>query len=292
MRYEEIYVKGGSQVNEDAIVLREDIKVFSVIDGATGMGNLSGKIAADLVKEGLETITMEEPLSHAIERANQRLGVEQANRLNAESIEAIAKENRSTCALAAVKVTDNRLEYVQAGDCMIFLRYQNDDIRFLTFDHLAALDQVAISLAHEIMREQIEPHDDPNHWEEAKIQQVLGEIIKEIKPGLIENRRKLNTLEGYGIIDGSSETMKFLDYGSVSLHQVKQILLLTDGLQLPANQTSAQETWLRTAEFGFTYGLEKLKNEVEQRESTDKACFRYPRLKVSDDKTGVLLNLY
>src|SRR5690606_25886105 len=112
-------------------------------------------------------------------------------------------------------------DYVHAGDCMLFLQYDNGEIRTITYDHVQKLDQIAV-------REIINLRNSSDN-------QDLGmkELMEKVKPILLTNRNKLNTFEGYGIIDGSKEAMENLEYGRVSTRRVEKILLLSDGLTMP-----------------------------------------------------------
>lgn len=104
---------------------------------------------------------------------------------------------------------------------------------------------------------------------------------------LKENRNKLNTPNGYGIIDGSSEALSYLECGSVPLINVDKILLLSDGLKLHKEESG----WLKSAELAFEKGVAELYQTIQTEEEMDPACYLYPRLKKHDDKTGILIHL-
>lgn len=286
-----VYLKGINKENEDAYVAMEDIGVFSVIDGATGLGSLSGKMAAEIIKETLEQGDKNESLIDCIDKGNVRICKKVCETMNAEDFDSIPKENRSTCGLATVKIKGNKVEYVHGGDCMIFVQYSNQEIRQITYDHLSKLDGVSIELHKHFIDSKLGDGVDPNTWSETEVTNLLKETRKEILPKIIENRRKLNTKGGYGVLDGSPEAISYLDYGVFSLHDAKRILLLSDGLQLPLHKATGQEAWVKTAKFAFDNGVEALKNEVLKLESTDRACYIYPRLKFADDKTGILIEV-
>lgn len=291
IHYDLVYLKGVNKENEDAYVAVEETGVFSVIDGATGLGSLSGKMAADIMKESLEQKSINEPLINRIQKGNAQLGRIVTEKMETDHFQSIPKENRSSCGIAAIRISGNRLEYVHGGDCMIFIQYRNKEIRQITFDHLAKLDGVSIELFTEAANSRLIDSSDPNTWREEAISHFLNEIKQEVMPKIIENRRKLNTKDGYGVLDGSPEAQEFLDFGTLSLQDAERILLLSDGLQIPLSKASGQEPWINTAEFAFANGLEALKDEVIRLELSDPACLKYPRLKPADDKTGILLEL-
>lgn len=161
---------------------------------------------------------------------------------------------------------------------MIFLQYENGDIRFITYDLISSLDQRAIE---ELVRLQEETATKSLPFAEKK---------EHLKPFLKENRRQLNTKHGYGILDGSREAIQHMEYGRIALKRVQKILLISDGLQIPFR---LQETkvWKKTAACAFKHGLDKLLENIENREAEDPECIVYPRLKPADDKTALLLEL-
>src|SRR5699024_6955884 len=103
-----------------------------------------------------------------------------------------------------------------------------------------------------------------------------------------ENRKKLNTNDGYSVIDGSEEAMKHLEYGKIALKRVKKMLLMTDGLQMPV-QKDEVGIWEKAAQIAFEHGLDCLLEKVNEKEHADSNCELYPRLKMQDDKTAILL---
>lgn len=291
MNVEMTYEIGSNPTNEDAYVINETNNIFSAIDGATGLGGLSGKIAAETIGHALNRYSTFDTLLDCIKKGNNDLGVK-TNKEFGSTIESIPKENRSTCGIAAIKINDKNLEYVHAGDCMIFIKYQDGEIRSLTHEHLFKLDSVAIEMMHGKIMDRYKQGKIPNENNEEDVKKFLNEIRAEILPTLIENRKKLNTKNGYSIIDGSLEAMDYVEFGKVPLLNITEILLLTDGMQLPSqNPTVGYSIWTESAKYAFNHGVETLKKHIIQLEQSDKICIKYPRLKLADDKTGILIKL-
>jgi serine/threonine protein phosphatase PrpC len=292
VKVEVAYQIGSSPTNEDAFVLNEANNIFSVIDGATGLGGLPGKIAAETIADALNNYTSHETLMGCIKKGNNDLRIKMNKEFGTSSIERIPKEARSTCGIAAIKINKKNLEYVHAGDCMIFIKYQGGEIRAVTYEHLLKIDRVAIELMHRIIIDHYKQGKVPNEESEEEVKMFLNTIRAEILPTLIENRRKLNTINGYSVIDGSPEAMDYLECGRVSLQNIDKILLLTDGLQLPSQSpTVGHSIWNESAKYAFDHGIDALKNYIIQLEQSDNICNKYPRLKPADDKTGILIKL-
>jgi serine/threonine protein phosphatase PrpC len=280
-----VYEKGVRDINEDDYIIDNNEGLFAVIDGATGLGGLPGTLAAKTIKDSLIDTSPVNSLLDRTLQANQILGQKVKELANVDSLDVIPKEIRSSCGIAAIKINLEmaRLDYVQAGDCMLFLQLENDDIRMVTYDYLSELDSKAISKLHLFIQE-------------ASIngeitEETLIAARKEIQDILVKNRKKLNSINGYPILDGSSSVVHFMESGTVSLNRVKKILLLSDGLQWPVQKAGGQQSWLTTAQLTFEKGLHYLLNEVVQLEDQDPYCLKYPRLKKADDKTGILINL-
>lgn len=282
MKISTVHKKGNRNINEDAYVVNEKAGIFAAIDGATGLEGVPGHIASSAVQDTLASATEGESLDELVETANLQVGKETVNCLGlveAAGINDVPKGKRSTCALAAISIDRNRLSlaYVHAADCMIFLQYANGDIRTVTYDFLSHFDQKAID---EIVKLRSEQND----------KLAIDEARKEVRSTLIENRSLLNTDGGYGVIDGSKEAMNHLGSGRLSLKKVTGILLLSDGLMLPT-RLEENDAWKQSAAIAFQSGLDGLVDEVETREHDDPECVTYPRLKMNDDKAGVLIEM-
>ncbi|WP_010531704.1 hypothetical protein [Lentibacillus jeotgali] len=280
MKINTVYKKGNRDVNEDAYVINEKSGVFAAIDGATGLEGVPGHIASGAMREVLNANVMEKSLEDSVKAGNQAVGEESLSYLGLKgsvTIDDVSKEKRSTCALAAISIDMDhlRLDYVHAADCMIFLQYENGDIRQVTYDLLHHFDQKAINGIVELRKQ--EGRD-----------VGMAEAREKVRPTLIENRSLLNSRDGYGVIDGSVAALNHLEKGRLSLKKVTGVLLLSDGLMLPT-KLEESNAWEQTAAFAFHSGLDELLHEVENRENADPECVTYPRLKMNDDKTGILL---
>ncbi|WP_156857567.1 hypothetical protein [Oceanobacillus sp. AG] len=283
MKIQKVYKKGDSQINEDSCVVNEAAQVFAAIDGATGLFGAPGYLASQTLQEGLSKMTESSSLYQSIQQANERLGTKMVDyyetnigKLASPVITEIPKSQRSTAGIAAVKIHPERknLEYVHAGDCMLFLRYKTGEIRSVTYDGIHYFDDLAI-------KEMVRLREEDPPISQQEIQQSVNAI-------LLSNKEKLNTNEGYGIIDGSEEALEYISYGRLPLHKVTDLLLVSDGLLLPTDGTET-DIWMETAKLVFEHGLHSLVAAVERREEWDADCEMYPRFKQRDDKTGILL---
>ncbi|GGP07485.1 hypothetical protein GCM10011346_03660 [Oceanobacillus neutriphilus] len=280
IHFSKVYKQGSNPANEDAYVENQEKGLFAVIDGATGLGGLPGKMAAETIQNGFYTGNFEDSLIERISKGNTDLAKKTKQELGQE-IEVIAKEKRSACGIAAIQMHENYMEYAQSGDCMIFVAYQDGGVQPLSYDHVMRLDQKAISKLYDAIAKRMEQQISGETF-----QKIYQEEKEHIIPELKANRKKLNTLGGYSIIDGSPEAVEYLTYGRIPLHQVEKILLITDGMQLHGVNG---DVWKETANFVFQYGIDSLLDFVVEQEEADIFLQKYPRLKHADDKTGILV---
>lgn len=96
---------------------------------------------------------------------------------------------------------------------------------------------------------------------------------------LQENRNNLNSLDGYGIIDGDDKAINFIEHGMIPFIAVNKILLLSDGLRLHSHREKRADsnTWLVSAKTAFSSGLDSLEKQLLTIENSDPACIYYPR---------------
>ena len=285
MKIQKFYQKGDNKINEDSCVVHEAAQVFAAIDGATGLFGAPGYLASHTLQEELLRMTESSSLYQSIQQANEKLGSKMVDyyethigKLASPVISDVPKSQRSTTGIAAVKIhpEGKRLEYVHAGDCMLFLRYKNGEIRSVTYDGIHSFDDLAIREMIRLREENL-----------IISQQEIGNYVN---PILLSNKEKLNTIEGYGIIDGSEDALDYISHGTLPLNQVTDLLLVSDGLLLPTDGRIT-DIWMETAQLAFEHGLDSLGAAVEKREEQDADCKMYPRFKQRDDKTGILLKL-
>lgn len=288
--YSTIYQKGMADHNEDRYYISSDLTTFAVMDGATGIGEMTGELASQTILDEFES-NPAGSLLEILTKANKRLGDRCKEIAGLSQIEQIRKWDRSSSGVVAIRFLEyHRIEYVQSGDCMIFIQYEDDAVRPLTHDSLSRLDQKAI-LRRAKLLEQKRKGEDPNQWPKEKRDKILHKIWEELMEQLHDHRGLLNTPEGYPVIDGSPEAVHYIEYGQLPLIHTKKILLLSDGLVLPHIKAAPEIMWLETAKYAFSHGLSALYEKVTALENSDPACYIYPRFKQADDKTGILIEL-
>ncbi|ULO05588.1 protein phosphatase 2C domain-containing protein [Paenibacillus sp. 19GGS1-52] len=277
-----ISVQGTGEWNEDAVILNHDLKIYGVVDGATSLvpyrgtsKETGGRLASQLIKQYAEQLTSTEfnGLDTLLKEANSRLGQE----MERCGINLHSKDELWTAGAALIRITDTYIEFIQVGDCMIYAMYEDGSIRSLTRDHVAAIDLQSKRI-----------------WEEGIATGVLTkELLWEmVKPVIAANKQKMNTPEGYSIINGMAEAEPFFEYGRINLIKLHSLLLVTDGLFYPGEVGNTEEDLVNSlVRYVTEKSLEQYAEWLLQLERADTECIQYPRFKISDDKTGIYIRL-
>src|SRR5699024_1205259 len=118
-----IYKKGYSAVNEDAYAINHSDSIYAVMDGATGLGTLSGDIASRVVQEEMLKENHDQSLLERITKANQLTGEATVDHYKAtvgtveeDASQHMAKLHRSSTGTAIIQFNraQTTFDYVHA----------------------------------------------------------------------------------------------------------------------------------------------------------------------------------
>jgi serine/threonine protein phosphatase PrpC len=278
MKIEHFTLKGEGRLNEDAIVMNEAASIYGVLDGVTSLtpyvhssGATGGYIAANMVKECLEKLGNSQTLLAEIDKANRLLREE----MRKENIEVSKKENLWGAALAVAAIDEHHVRYAQTGDCMIMAVYACGTVRVLTHSQVAHLDCVTVSKCQEGIERGL---------------RTRSELRAYVMDVLVGNRQKSNTVGGYGVLNGEEGASAFVEAGTIQRSNLRHLIMITDGLFKPEGKLSGGAYWEDIARDILDRGLEAYARSLQEWEDRDPDCTNYPRLKKSDDKTGVVIH--
>lgn len=276
---EQYTLKGIHFLNEDALMIHEQAGLYGVLDGVSSVvpylsdkKETGGYLAAQAVKNFFESLDQVEQLTEHTAAANDKLRelMQQAH------IDMEKKDGLWGTALALVRIQEERVEFLQTGDCMILAVYQEGEVRPLTWRQVAHLETPAIA-----------------KWEEGvnqgltRQEELLGTVIDIIR----ENRFKSNVNGGYGVLNGDPRAVDFLEYGKINRSRLAHLILLTDGLFWPVNDVPSDRSyWDYIAQRILLKGLEQYTHELQDIEEADPECLTHARFKKSDDKTGMVIH--
>jgi len=267
-------------LNEDALVLNERTALYGVLDGVSSLvpylsdkNETGGFIAAQTVKNYFESLEHAEQLTENVAEANQKL----RELMLKANIDMDRKDGLWGTAMALVRLCEDRLEFIQTGDCMIIAVYQDGEVRPLTWRQVAHLEDSAIAKWEEGVNKGLSNQKD--------LHETVIDMIR-------ENRFKSNTDDGYGVLNGEPEATRYLEYGKINKSRLKHVILLTDGLFWPPEDVPVDQSyWKYIAQRILGKGLEQYAFDLLEIENADPECLRHARFKKSDDKTGMILHL-
>ena len=265
--------KGTGDWNEDGLILHPPAHRYGVVDGATGLdpvcdplGRSSGRIAMETVvttfleqedSASLRSLTLE---------ANRRL----RTLMQSYGVDVSDPTLRWSAAHAVVQIREDRLEWVQSGDCKIYAVSREGNVRALAEDRVKPLDDRVLS-----------------RWvEEFGQSRPGGSLPEPIRKELRKNRARGNRPGGYPVINGDPALKEHLQSGTLSLKGLSFLLLVTDGMD---PRQGDEEAWVRRI---GREGLGETMESLCREEREDEACTRVPRFKISDDKTGLLIRFH
>jgi hypothetical protein len=95
----------------------------------------------------------------------------------------------------------------------------------------------------------------------------------------------------YGVLNGEVEALDFLQSGSQSLDNVRNVLVYSDGLMLPQRNPESQQDLEMFVSLYKRGGLSCLRDHIRGKQLEDIGCRKYPRFKTHDDISAVALSL-
>lgn len=270
--------------NEDSLIVNDTIQLYGVIDGATSLepyrgldGETGGYLAAQLIAKAIIALSQDkigQKLSPQcmLMQANQQLRDE----MIATGVDVTRKEQLwSACALL-VRVNDTQVEFAHAGDCMLVAMYEDGTTRLVTRDQLEVVDRPTRQL-----------------WAEGVASGLTSreELWQFVKPQIHAGRALMNTVNGYSVLNGEPELADHMEYGRISRAQLTSLFLFSDGLIDPQREHSLDEDLKQIVFRVKSMGLENYIHWLIQIEEADPDCLQFPRVKKSDDKTAIYLEL-
>ena len=276
----------GSRINEDGYGVWPD-RVASraawVLDGVTGLNDralLPGPSDAAWfvaqVQELLPDLLAEQPAAPAaalVATLAHRLEVRQA----ASWLDARGADGRETPAASftLVRVMEDEVEIASLGDCLTLVEGHDGAVK--VSDH-PVLEEIEAAIKR-----------DMRALRAAGIAK-LAEVRTRMLPSLHAQRRKRNIPGGYGVLSPDQACIPMLQIQRLPVAAIRRLLLVSDGYYRLVDHYEAMtdaELVARTA----SPGPEELLRQLRAIEAADPEAVRFPRFKLSDDATALLLHL-
>jgi len=267
MEIEHILEKGSGAVNEDALVVGKNL--FGVFDGATSLdktmfedrktgGLIASSIACTIFSKNCY------PLKQLARRANNAIH----DKMISCGVDSSERDRLWSTSAAVVRIKDNGIEWVQTGDSYVILIYKDNSYKVLAKNHDHDFETLS-------------------RWKKIanKSQVTISEALKE---QIRKTRKEMNRT--YGVLNGEKEAEHFLQSGFEPLANVKEILLFTDGLQVPSAFPEKNKNFDTLVDLYLTLGLTGLKNQIRTIEQEDPQCKTFPRFKCHDDIAAISIH--
>jgi hypothetical protein len=276
----------GSRINEDGYGVWPDpaaCRAAWVLDGVTGLNDralLPGPSDAAWfvaqVQDLLPALLAELPAAPAaalVATLAHRLEVRQA----ASWLDARGADGRETPAASftLVRVMENEVEIASLGDCLTLVEGHDGVVQ--VSDH-PVLEEIEAAIKRDMRALR------------AAGVAALADVRKRMLPSLHAQRRKRNIPGGYGVLSPDQACLPLLKVRRLPATAIRRLLLVSDGYYRLVDHYGAMsdaELLAQTA----ALGPDELLRRLRAIEAADPEAVRFPRFKLSDDATALLLRL-
>jgi hypothetical protein len=273
----------GAKINEDAYGVWPERapRAAWVLDGVTGINDralLPGPSDAAWfvaqVQDLLPAVLSTGP-EMSIADLVGALARELDRRQSASWLDPGGADGRETPAasFALVRLIGGEIEIARLGDCLVLLESTNGAVTVLDHPVLQRIEAETKQAIHELRAAGV---TDPK------------EIRRQMMPTLRAQRRRRNQSDGYGVLAAEQSCLSMITLDRFPVRAVQRVLLTSDGYyRLVDHYHAMSDTELvRETDRQGTDMLLKMLREIE---AGDPLGARYPRLKISDDATAVLI---
>ncbi|HEY4964517.1 MAG TPA: protein phosphatase 2C domain-containing protein [Candidatus Saccharimonadales bacterium] len=267
--------------NEDSIFADADRGIAGVFDGASDVvgfktpdGMTGGAVASRIAASTLETSSTEQTLTDIIMIANGHIDAIQRE----FDLDPNSKEARfcTTGAIARARTTES-------GEKVIDLLQIADSVAIVTRDDGSV--EVPLGLYDQ-------DEESMQLWTQMTAEGMTAEqILKDERmQAQIKSKRSESNVT-YGVLNGEADAAEFVRTTTIPAEGVSKVILLSDGLFIPKENPSGEDSWDEIARLESEGGIKAVLDYVRSIESTDPDCIRYPRFKQHDDASGAVLDL-
>lgn len=276
----------GSKVNEDAWGVWPDQgqpRAAWVLDGVTGINDralLPGASDAAWfvaqVQEALPALLSARP-DRPIAELIGALAGELERRQSQSWLDARGADGRETPAasFAFVRRLGDVIEIARLGDCLVLLEATGGAVTIM--EH-PVLERIEADTRRAILDLRAAAIADPK------------EIFVRLMPMLRAQRGRRNRPDGYGVLAAEAACISMLQVDRIPVSTLRCVLLASDGYyRLVDHYSTVNDAELvrRTRD----EGADALLKQLRAIEVTDPLAARYPRLKICDDATALLLGV-
>jgi serine/threonine protein phosphatase PrpC len=264
--------------NEDAVGFTGS--AAWVIDGATGISDrepfVTGTtdaawLAAKLNRKFRRGFSKPNVDPNAILNTVQSEIEAEHHLLDAAAQKPASEQPSASFSLAVL--TEETLYFMGIGDCRIIFERRDGSIQEFDASNIADAETSIIEERLRVLKTY--PGEDP--W-------------PRLKPFIRSLREHTNTPGGYSVVHPTRSWIHLLKIATLLHAEVRHVLVVSDGLYRLVNVFNAFDPVGLLKEI-LSNGIEHLCDRLRGLETNDAACTRFPRVKVSDDASGVLARI-
>jgi hypothetical protein len=276
----------GSNVNEDAYGLwptSDAPRTAWVLDGVTGLNDralLPGPSDAAWfvaqVQETLPALLSESPDMPMAELIGA-LASELERRQSASWRDARGADGWETPAasFALIRLLGDEIEIARLGDCLVLLESNDGVVKVM--DH-PVLEQIEAATKRGVLDLRAMGITDPK------------DIRERMMPALRAQRRRRNQPDGYGVLAPEQSCVPMIHMDCLPAGGLRRVLLASDGYYRLVDHYGAMNDAELVRETG-RQGAAALLKQLRAIEASDPLTATYPRLKICDDATALLIGI-
>jgi serine/threonine protein phosphatase PrpC len=276
----------GSKINEDAYGLwptPDASRVAWVLDGVTGLNDralLPGPSDAAWfvaqVQEALPALLSNE-LDIPTKDLIGALASELERRQSASWLDARGADGWETPAasFALIRLLGDEIEIARLGDCLVLLESEDGAVKVM--DH-PVLEQIEAATKRGVLDLRAMGITDPK------------DIRERMMPALRAQRRRRNQPDGYGVLAPERSCVPMIHMDRLPAGGLRRVLLASDGYYRLVDHYGAMNDAELVRETG-RQGADALLKQLRAIEAADPLGAAYPRLKICDDATALLIGI-
>ena len=170
--------------------------------------------------------------------------------------------------ISFAEINNDKVDIYTIGDCEAVIKLKSGKIIRLIQPQLPELDKIALEKIIELKNEK---------------RFKMKDAIRECSDILLENRKLMNTPDGYSVYAPSlTGEFNFLKE-TFNLSEIEEIYLYTDGIAQAFDELKIYSNCEEM--FSKSLDIKKEVDKIVKRANLDKECEKYPRFKVIDDIT-------
>ncbi len=265
--------------NEDSYGMTEH--GFWVMDGASALKK------NNYTSEGNDVVWMVNWWNHYLNEHLEQLdrsivdlleeGVDQFNADFSKftNVDTLSKLDRASTGIAIGRMNGGKVECFVLGDVEINIQKKEGVIDVLTDERIEPLDREVMTMIA----------NNPHRENEIVFSGYTSEELQVLQ----RNRMKMNTEEGYNVLEHDRDAIKKGIYRAYPQEEISAILAMTDGYSAICNKYEAFDR-TELIDVCKNKGVKKVLEKIRVIEDNDQTMTTYKRLRLHDDATAVFLN--